>query len=157
MILNAPKSLLCTLLLLSSSAFALQDDRISIPMQTGGAHTYYINGKISGVVETRFMVDTGSGYTTINEETLGKLQADTQATYVRDLIGILADGSEKRVPIYRISSIKLGNECELQNIEAAVFPGNTRQILGLSTLRRTGSFVFSFEPATLVLSQCGKV
>ena len=89
-------------------------------------------------------------------QTLKKLQANNQATYVRDLIGILANGKKMRVPIYRISSLILGDDCELQNIEAAVFPGKTRQILGLNTLRKAGSFVFTFEPATLVLSQCGK-
>ena len=153
---TAKKFCALTLLLMSNTSFALQDQHIAIPMETSRAHTYYVEGKFSDLLKTHFLVDTGSGYTTINHETLKKLQANNQATYVRDLIGILANGKKMRVPIYRISSLILGDDCELQNIEAAVFPGKTRQILGLNTLRKAGSFVFTFKPATLVLSQCGK-
>jgi hypothetical protein len=58
------------------------------------------------------------------------------------------------LPIYSIQSINIGGQCSLQDIEVAVFPGNTRQILGLSTLRQASPFIFSMDPPQLILSNC---
>jgi predicted aspartyl protease len=135
------------------SVFA-QDFTHPIPMQEKGADTYYVNATLQGVGKTEFMVDTGSGYMTINAETLEILQKKDKVIYLRNIVGKLADGQLKVVPIYRIASIKLGNECILKNVETAVFPGKTRQILGLSGLKKAGPFIFSFDPPTLVLSHC---
>ena len=138
---------------LSFPTFA-QDSSNSVPMRDKGAATYYIDGHISGFGNTEFMVDTGSGYTTINENTLKILSANGNATYLKKLKGILADGTEKIVSVYRISTLKIGNKCELHDVEAAILPGDTRHILGLNTLKKTGSFTFSFEPPTLTLDAC---
>ena len=100
------------------------------------------------------MVDTGSGYMTINEETLAALQSLEQASYLRSMQGILANGTEIKVPVYQLANLNIGGGCQLQNIEAAVFPGKTRQILGLNALKKAGPFIFSFEPPQLVLSNC---
>lgn len=125
-----------------------------IPMRDKGAATYYVDGEIHGVGPVDFMVDTGSGYMTINEETLALLQATGGATYVRKLSGVLADGSTTTVSIYRIAQVRIGATCTLRDVEAAVFPGKTRQILGLSALRQAAPFIFSMSPPTLVLSHC---
>ncbi|HHH48900.1 MAG TPA: hypothetical protein ENK51_08450, partial [Gammaproteobacteria bacterium] len=101
-----------------------------------------------------FLVDTGASYNTINEHTLALLQAQGRASFVKDLMGVLADGQRKRVALYRIDVIRLGDGCELRDVEAAVFPGRTRHILGLSGLRKAGNFTFSFEPPQLTLSRC---
>ena len=50
--------------------------------------------------------------------------------------------------------MNIGGQCPLEDIEVAVFPGNTRQILGLSTLRQASPFIFSMDPPQLVLSNC---
>lgn len=133
------------------------DAQSPIPMQEKGASTYYIKGQIRGLGATEFMVDTGSGYVTINEHTLEILKSKGEATYVKDLMGILADGQRKVFPVYRIASIRLGDSCVLKNIDAAVFPGRTRQILGLSGLKKAGTFTFSFDPPQLTLSTCAEV
>ena len=87
---------------LCTNALALADDtQPPIPMQDKGAHTYYIKGQIRGLGATEFMVDTGSGYVTINEHTLEILKSKGEATYVKDLRGILADGQQKIFPVYR--------------------------------------------------------
>lgn len=125
-----------------------------IPMRDKGAATYYVDGEILGVGPVDFMVDTGSGYMTINEETLALLQDTGAATYVRELSGMLADGSTTTVSIYRIAEVRIGAACTLHNVEAAVFPGKTRHILGLSALRQAAPFIFSMNPPTLVLSHC---
>lgn len=123
-------------------------------MRNGGAATYYVAGYMDGAGDMDFMVDTGSGYMTINEETLKALKSNNRVRYVRKLRGVLADGSELLVPVYKIERLSIGGECHLQDVEAAVFPGATRQILGLSALRKAAPFIFSFDPPNLVLSNC---
>ncbi|MDJ0860974.1 MAG: retropepsin-like aspartic protease [Gammaproteobacteria bacterium] len=126
----------------------------SIPMSRKGTATYYVQGSITGFGAVEFMVDTGAGYTTINEETLAALQSAGLAKFVTELTGMMADGTRRTIPIYRVSSLTLGNTCVLHNIEAAVFPRKTRLILGLSALEKTSPFVFSTNPPRLDLSNC---
>jgi predicted aspartyl protease len=127
-----------------------------VPMTLKGSKTFYVSGRMAGIESAEFMVDTGSSYMTINQATLDKLQTDGQVVYLRDLTGVLANGEELVVPVYRIPRMILGNSCELSDVEAAVFPGNTRQILGLSVLRRTAPFMFSIDPPGLHLSNCNQ-
>jgi len=125
-----------------------------IPMREKGSATYYVTTEILGLGAVDLMVDTGSSYTTINEETLAVLMQQQRADYVSDLEGMLADGTRLMLPIYSIQSMNIGGQCPLEDIEVAVFPGNTRQILGLSTLRQASPFIFSMDPPQLVLSNC---
>lgn len=96
----------------------------------------------------------GASYMAINQAALDSLKASNQAEYVKQLIGTLADGGQISVPVYRISSVIIGDNCILTDVEAAVFPGNTRNILGLSALPRAAPFQFSVNSPTLMLSGC---
>lgn len=149
-----------SLLLAATSCLVHAEDRaddfnVRVAMQERGAATFYVAGTIAGHGPVDLMVDTGSGYMTINEETLAVLSREGAARYVKDLRGILADGSELVVPVYAISDLRIGDGCRISNVEAAVFPGATRQILGLSALRKAAPFIFSVDPPALVLSDCG--
>lgn len=127
---------------------------IVVPMHEGGKSTYYIRAQLDGLGDVDFMVDTGSSYLTINEETLAALDSAGMVKYRRDLQAILANGSAMVVPVYTVSSLDIGGGCRLDNIEAAVFPGKTRQILGLSALSKAAPFIFSIDPPQLLLSNC---
>ncbi len=142
------------LLLVVGGASAAMPAGHVVPMTEKSARTFYVQGEIAGVGAVDFLVDTGSSYNTINEHSLAMLQEQGRASFVRDLIGILANGQRKRVAVYRLDVIRLGDNCELHDVEAAVFPGRTRHILGLSGLRKAGNFTFSFEPPQLTLSSC---
>jgi len=133
------------------------EQTIIIPMYQKTANTFYINANVSGLGESEFMVDTGSGYSTINEQTLNNLKKNSHIIYVKELLGILADGTEKRVSVYRLPMIALTDSCQIRDVEVAVFPGTTRHILGLNTLRKMGSFEFSFFPPQLTVKQCDEV
>jgi len=145
-----------TLVMASASLFAGQTTALNalIPMYDKGASTYYIKGGISGLGDTEFMVDTGSGYVTINQYSLAILKKKGQATYVKKIMARLADGQKRIYPVYLLNTIRLGTNCILKNIEAAVLPGKTRNILGLSGLKKTGGFSVSFEPPRLTLAAC---
>lgn len=126
---------------------------VTVPMHDKGLATYYVNAEIADLGISEFMVDTGSGYLTINEQTLNALQEREQVQYVKELRAILANGSELIVPVYAIKQLRIG-ACTLRDIEAAVFPARTRQILGLSALNKAAPFTFSVDPPELVLSNC---
>jgi len=113
-----------------------------------------VQGQIAGIGTIDFLVDTGSSYNTIDEHSLAILEEQGRVSFVRELMGVLANGQRKQVAVYRIDVIRLGDDCELHDVEAAVFPGRTRHILGLSGLRKAGNFTFSFEPPQLVFSGC---
>jgi len=137
----------------AASTVAAEPSHI-IAMTQKSAETFYIQGTIQGVGNIEFLVDTGSSYVTINEHTLATLKQQGKVNYVKDLMGILANGQRERISVYRIETIKLSEKCELHDIEAAVFPGHARHILGLSALRKVGAFTFSFDPPQLILAEC---
>ena len=128
-----------------------------IPMKNIGLGTYYVNVTLASMPESQFMVDTGSGYMTINEESLAVLKQQNRVKYVKDIKGILANGSAYVVPVWEVSSITLHKQCTLKNVEAAIFPGKTRQILGLSALKKAGPIEISFDPPSLSLGNCDQV
>lgn len=143
------------LALLLAGSVSAADPLQTIPMNQKQLATYYIEANMHGSGAVEFMVDTGAGYTTINENTLALLKQAGNADYVGELTGVMADGSEHRLPVYRIKHLVLGKGCVLNNVEAAVFPQNTRMLLGLSALRKASPFVFSTNPPSLSLSNCG--
>ncbi len=126
----------------------------TVPMKNKGADTYYVDVHVEGFGNLDYLVDTGAGYMTINEDTLAVLQAKDGATYVKRLQGILADGRTLIVPVYRIGSINIGGACMIHDVEVAVFPGSSRSLLGLSALGKTAPFMFSMEPPELQMSNC---
>ncbi len=151
------RKVLCLLAVLLAGATRLAvagEFDTTVDMRANSATTFYVKGQIAGLGEVDLMVDTGSGYMTINEEMLTDLQSAGRARYVKQLRGRLANGNEMNVPVYAIEALSIGNGCWLNNVEAAVFPGNTRAILGLNALQRAAPFIFSFEPPRLVLSNC---
>ncbi len=150
------KSVLSLLALLTAGAVVADSFHI-IPMNQKRLATYYIQASMLGSGSVEFMVDTGAGYTTINEHTLQQLLLADNAVYVGELTGVMADGSQHRLPVYRIKRLVLGAGCVLENIEAAVFPEKTRMLLGLSALKKAAPFTFSTDPPSLGLSNCGTI
>lgn len=152
------KELLCALGCFSlclCAAAEQQDFNTRIPMMNRGASTFYIKGHIDGFGPAFMLVDTGSSYSTITEDTFTVLKQAGHTTFIRELRGTMADGSQRRVPIYRISGVHLGEECHIRDIEVALFPGSKRLILGLSVLRKVSPFTFSIGDAPhMMLSNC---
>jgi predicted aspartyl protease len=125
-----------------------------VEMLSKDAQTFYVQGAINGIGDVDMMVDTGSGYMTINEKMLSQLQRQGEVRYLSRLRGRLANGEVLSVPLYAIDGVNIGGNCWLDNVEAAVFPGNIRPILGLSALGQASPFIFSMDPPRLVLSHC---
>ena len=72
MTVKATSSLLLSLIL--AGPVLASDFDFDVPMHLKGASTFYISGRVGDMPPSDFMVDTGSSYMTINEETLALLQ-----------------------------------------------------------------------------------
>jgi predicted aspartyl protease len=150
------KRITLILFLFFSIVAAAETTTQSIPMQVVNNHNFYINSSIEGVGPTSMLVDTGSGYSTITEKTLRELQKKGNAIYLKKLNGVMANGSIQKVSVYRIAGISIGPNCHIRDIEVAVFPSSTREILGLNTLSKVAPFTFSIDPPHLSLSNCNE-
>jgi clan AA aspartic protease (TIGR02281 family) len=135
-----------------SPAFA--GDFTEVALRKHDAGTFYVDGAIKGYGELRMLVDTGSSYLVISQSILDELLKANQATYARKLEGIMADGSSRVIPVYKIAALRLGDKCWVNDVEAAVLPGQTRPILGMNILSRLAPFTFSAEPPQLGVQQC---
>lgn len=125
---------------------------VDISLRSAG--TYYVEGEIAGIGELTMLVDTGSSYLVINEVMLEKLIDAGRAEFSRRLEGRMADGSTRLTPLYRLSGVRLGNGCWVHDVEAAVFPAQSRPILGMNVLMQLAPFTFSVAPAQLGFSNC---
>jgi predicted aspartyl protease len=128
-----------------------------VPITSQGKATYYVEGELEGFGKLQLLVDTGSGYTAIDETTLAILKEKGSARYLKELQGVMADGSRKVVPVYLLTSLNIGGKCEIRDVEAAIFPADTRPILGLKTLIKVSPFTFSINPPRLMLSNCDRI
>lgn len=154
---NIKKWRFCLLFLISllAGASPTAANDASVPMRFKLAGTYYVEGQIAGLGTVEFLVDTGSGYTAISQTMLERLRLNRSATFLKQLIGVMADGSERRVPVYLIPEIRLG-DCVIHDVEAAVFAGAKRPILGMRSLSKVSPFTFSTSPPALQLGSCVK-
>jgi len=128
-----------------------------VPIHNNGVNTFYVDARLGSLDNTKFLVDTGSGYVTINAASLRALQQNGEAVYVKEVKGRLANGATLIVPVWRLGQITIGDACVIKNVEAAVFPDTSRQILGLTALKKAAPFMVSFNPPKLSLSACYKL
>jgi predicted aspartyl protease len=115
---------------------------------------YYVHGVFGAGVETDMLVDTGSGYVALTRTTFARIKHLPGVRYLRDISGSMANGKQLKVAVYRVASLKLGENCVLTDVEVAVMPGATRDILGLSALRKVEPFALQLEPPVLYLTSC---
>ena len=143
-------------LLISFNAFAAQQDASTteVSIYSKETATFYVKGRINGGKNTEVMVDTGSGYATINTRAFEEINDPEKVSFIKTVLAVMADGSNIAMPIYRIASLNIGENCVIQDIDVAVLPGQTRNILGLSALKKVAPFSFLMEPPTLILSHC---
>jgi clan AA aspartic protease (TIGR02281 family) len=125
-----------------------------VALERHNAGTFYVNGALQGYGDVRLLVDTGSSHLVINEGMLELLKKSGNAVYARNTRGVMADGSPKIIPIYKLSALRIGDRCWIRDVEAAVMTGNVRPILGMNILSRLSPFTFSAEPAQISLQQC---
>lgn len=126
-----------------------------VSMQKQPAGTFYVSASLNGHAGALpLLVDTGSSFMVLNEVLLKELKAHGAAEYVHDIDGVMADGSHRVIPIYRLTALRIGDTCWVHGVEAAIFPSDTRPILGMNVLARLAPFTLSNDPPTLGLNKC---
>lgn len=133
------------------------DVQVKLPLTEHGMSTYYASVTVHGTANRAYMVDTGAGYTTINEAMLKELKDKDQIAFNRSITAVMADGSERSVDIYTVRKLTLGESCHFADVEVAVLPGTSRTILGMSLLKRAAPFTFNTEPPSLSLGKCDDI
>lgn len=126
----------------------------ALPMAQQASGNYYVTATLSGTVRTELLVDTGSGYVSLSPATFARLKSLPGTTFQRVIVGSMANGRALKVQVYRLQQLALGEHCVLRDVEVAVMPGASRDILGLSALRRVAPFALDLDRGELRLSQC---
>ncbi|MGA0840949.1 MAG: retroviral-like aspartic protease family protein [Pseudomonadales bacterium] len=125
-----------------------------IPMQLMASGAFYVKASLDSRVNTDMLLDTGSGYVSLSDETFGKIKDEPGTVFQRYITGMMADGKASRVPVYLISELKLSEHCVLRDIEVAVLRNATRDILGLSALRQLQPLTLQLDPPVMTAT-CG--
>lgn len=130
-------------------------ETVSVALTRHDAGTFYVAGRLQGYGDLTMLLDTGSSFLVINESILNVLMEAGNASYLRQLDGRMADGSRRIIPVYQVSSLRLGADCWVHDVEAAVFPAEARPILGMNILARLAPFTFTADPApALAVNRC---
>jgi len=138
--------ILAPLLLLGAFARA---DQVSFPLEIAATGTYYIQAILDEHVDTMLLLDTGSGYVSLSQQTFNKLAAGSTKRLLRHIQGVMANGKKVTVPIYQIAELRLGSSCVLHEIEVAVMPAGSRDILGLNAIRQLQPVTLALDPPSL--------
>lgn len=147
--------LLATLLGLLWAAAQLQASQsFDIPMQLVSSGAFYVKASLDSRVDTDMLLDTGSGYVSLSDDTFDKIKDEPGTIFRRFITGVMANGKASRVPVYLISELRLSEQCILRDVEVAVFRNAKRDILGLSALRQLQPLTLQLDPPVLTAS-CG--
>lgn len=125
-----------------------------IPMQLMASGAFYVKASLDSRVNTDMLLDTGSGYVSLSDETFGKIKDEPGTVFQRYITGVMANGKASRVPVYLISELRLTETCVLHDVEVAVLHNATRDILGLSALRQLQPLTLQMDPPVLT-ANCG--
>lgn len=129
---------------------AAHAEATSLPLHTAGSGTLYLDGRLVNAVDTELLLDTGSGYVSLSRETFNRVKGHAGTRYLREIHGVLANGKSVAVPVYAIAELSLGANCTLYNVEVAVMPNGSRDILGLNALRQLQPLTLQLDPPQLV-------
>lgn len=125
-----------------------------IALRAHTAGTFYLPTTLGSGLATEALVDTGSSFLVVGEAQMAALVERGEAHAARKIDGGMADGSRRVVPLYRLDRLRLGEHCELRDVEAAVLPGNARPILGMNVLAQLAPLTFTLDPPQLLLHRC---
>lgn len=132
--------------MLLSTAVVASEQAVPLDQSAGG--TLYLEATLESAVTASFLLDTGSGLLTLNKATFEALTKGRKLEQTRKSAARLANGKILTVSQYQLSSIRIGQACELGPVEVAVMPGGNN-ILGINTLLKAAPMTITAESVTL--------
>lgn len=154
MSLSAFSRVLSSMISLCACCVVFATEPNAIPMEAVSSGAFYVKASLERGVSTDMLLDTGSGYVSLSNETFGKIKNEPGTVFQRFITGVMADGKSARVPVYVIGELRLSEQCVLHDVEVAVFHNAKRDILGLSALRQMQPLTLQLDPPVLTAS-CG--
>ncbi|MBT82341.1 MAG: hypothetical protein CL587_18375 [Alteromonadaceae bacterium] len=132
--------------LLLTTAVVASEQAVPLDQSAGG--TLYLEATLESAVTASFLLDTGSGLLTLNKATFEALTKGRKLEQTGKSAARLANGKILTVSQYQLSSIRIGQACELGPVEVAVMPGGNN-ILGINTLLKAAPMTITAESVTL--------
>lgn len=126
---------------------------VSVPLKMSGAGSFQLPVTIAGEVAS-FVLDTGAAMVSIERSLARRLEQRGLLTESRQVAVRLADGRLQRVAVQRVKTLRIGDDCELQDLEVLVLPGKGRNLLGLNALTAFAPLTLGLLPPALGLSGC---
>lgn len=120
----------------------------AVPLDQSAGGTLYLEATLESAVTASFLLDTGSGLLTLNKATFEALTKGRKLKQSGKSAARLANGKILTVSQYQLSSIRIGQACELGPVEVAVMPGGNN-ILGINTLLKAAPMTITAESVTL--------
>lgn len=141
-------SLVLGVFCISTPVFAVEQN---IPLLQSKGGTLYLEATLESSVKASFLLDTGSSLLTLNEATFKALTRNQKLAATRTSAARMANGKILKVLQYQLSSVRIGDSCEVGPVEVAVLPkGNN--ILGINTLLRVAPMTIT--SSSVLLSGC---
>ncbi len=140
------RSLMLMAVLSTVSVGAAADDTMSVALASNDVGTLHVDATLGAAVDTHFLLDTGSAYVVLTDETRRRLAGEGALTPVRQLRAVMANNSTARAQVYRVNAMRLATGCIVRDFEAVALPGARKDILGLSALRAVAPFTVHLEP-----------
>ncbi|MEQ5807170.1 aspartyl protease family protein [Alteromonas sp. NFXS44] len=132
--------------MLFTTAVVASEQAVQHDQSAGG--TLYLEATLESAVTATFLLDTGSGLLTLNKATFEALTKGRKLKQTGKSAARLANGKILTVSQYQLSSIRIGQACELGPVEVAVMPGGNN-ILGINTLLKAAPMTITAESVTL--------
>jgi aspartyl protease family protein len=114
---------------------------------------YVVPGVINGVMNVKFLVDTGAAVVGVPAGVVKSLVDGgfiAQADFLGERTYRIANGSTMQAQALRLRSLQVGNVV-VENVEASVLPENAPLLLGQSFLRRLKSWSMDTTAHTLTI------
>ncbi len=127
---------------------------VYVPMDKSQSGNLYVDAVINSSVHSQFMVDTGAGIITLNRHLFEEISRAGKVEQVGEVVARLANSSLETMPLYKVESFSIGDNCNLGEMEVAVMNSSGRNILGLNALIMVAPFSIHTSPLELVLSGC---
>lgn len=149
-------SLLCTAGLLAIATSVFAQETVDFPLSAGSGGALELALNVDGEPAS-FLLDTGAAMATINSALFDRISDHGTARKIRDVAARMADGRTRRLSVYEITGLQLGQGCELGPTEVIVVPGSGRNLLGLNVLEKFAPLTLSLSPPALGLSNCATI
>jgi len=135
-----------------ASTQTTRDGKMTVPLEPVNG-VYVVPGVLNGVMNLKFIVDTGAADVSIPSDIVASLLGSgflAQSDFLGERMYRLADGTTRPKQTFRIRSLKVGNVV-IENLIGSVAPEKAPLLLGQSFLGRLKSWSLDSTAHVLII------